>query len=103
MDDRDVPQELRVRLRAFFFETREGLRVKSYKALIGRMSPTLQAEVARVTNESWLKKVWYLNDPKISSKLIVSCSQRVEPSVFARGERFGERGTLFIVNRGLIG
>merc|ERR1719456_1075087 len=101
--DRGIPDDLRIRLRSFFFETKDVLRVKSYKGIIAQMSPTLQAEVACVMNEPWLKKVWYFNLPCISMKMIVSCAQRVEAAVFARGEKFFERGTLYIVNRGLVG
>lgn len=103
LTDRGMPKDLCNRIRGFFYETREVNRVRGYKELMAEMSPSLRAEVARAINEQWLKKVWYLADPKVSVKLLVACAQRVEHGVFARGEHFGEKGTLHIVNRGLVG
>jgi len=101
--DRGIKNELRHRLRAFFFETKEIERLKTYKTLISYLSPALQGEVARELNEVWVKKVWYLDKPDISEKMIVACAQRIDMTIFAQGETFGERRTLYILNRGLVG
>ena len=59
-EDRDLPQDLRERLRTFFTQTRRAVRVARYKQLIRQMSPVLQGvlatEVCRSVGSSFLSR-----------------------------------------------
>lgn len=101
MKDKCIPQEMRRRLRTFFYQTKDVIRVNSYRYIVRRLSPALQGEVAVTMNSMWVRNVWYLRDAKGST--LVGFAQALESRVFAQGEVFGEEWTLYVLIRGLVG
>ena len=53
-----IPQELRLRIRGFFYAARESRRQGMYQKLIDQMSPAMQGEVAMAVHMTWVDHVW---------------------------------------------
>eukprot|EP00930_Biecheleria_cincta_P023788 TRINITY_DN17114_c0_g1_i2.p1 TRINITY_DN17114_c0_g1~~TRINITY_DN17114_c0_g1_i2.p1 ORF type:complete len:654 (+),score=76.26 TRINITY_DN17114_c0_g1_i2:135-2096(+) len=103
MADQKLPNGMRRRLRAFFFQTQDLQRVQSFQSVIQQMSPALQGELALTVNEVWVRKVWYLdtNFDKLPVEFVVGVAGALRIAVFAQQEFFGEPWTLYILHRGL--
>merc|ERR1719421_901627 len=76
MTKRCLPQEMRRRLRQYFCQARELHEREVYRYLLDQLSPSLQGEVARVTNERWLDKVWIFKG--ISDRLVVDIAKLLQ-------------------------
>ena len=93
-----VPQDLRIRLREYFFNTKHLRAVGKAQEMMCLMSDTLRAEVAFMTNERWLNGVAFLtNAPKA---FLVQLSLTFSAKVYAPNE-ICRPGVLYIIERGL--
>eukprot|EP00397_Hematodinium_sp_SG-2012_P014144 GEMP01014374.1.p1 GENE.GEMP01014374.1~~GEMP01014374.1.p1 ORF type:complete len:495 (+),score=49.57 GEMP01014374.1:725-2209(+) len=99
--DKQLPTEVRHRLRLYFYQTKDVVRRGSYKEIINQLSPSLQGEVALLVNKSLVQKIWYLKEA--SEHMLVGFAQALDARVFAQGELFGETRVLYILSRGLVG
>jgi len=112
MKDRELPQDMRRRLRSFFLSTKDLQRICQQTVLLQRMSPALQGEVAITTNREWLRKVDFMKPLLDSAQLGTSLDERapayivdiaiaLHSSIFAQSELFGKPKTLYILQKGL--
>ena len=98
MEDRNMPQELRVRVRMFFHQSKELQRVEGYTHLGEMMSMALRNEVAGTSNRPWLEKVWYFRG--MTDAFICEVCQKLHLQVFAPREFLPPR-TLYIMRCGI--
>lgn len=124
MEDRNLPQAMRRRLRSFFLYNKDVQRYQSHRRLLEKMSPALQGEVALTANAIWIEKVSFLAefvqgispDPQTGKPLqkgvaglssapafVVDIALSLETLTYAQEEQFGKPHTLFVLNRGLAG
>ena len=92
------PQELSVRLREYFNQTKHLQMASSHRALLRMMSPSLQGEVALRCNERWLRRVWFLDGAE--PEFMVQVALNLSAMVFAPGE-LAASNYLYIVHRGM--
>ena len=93
-----MPQELRVRVRMFFHQSKELQRVEGYTHLGEMMSMALRNEVAGTSNRPWLEKVWYFRG--MTDAFICEVCQKLHLQVFAPREFLPPR-TLYIMRCGI--
>merc|ERR1719399_1691404 len=93
-----LPQEMRMQLREYFFQTRHLQGARANKLLIENMSPMLQGLVVWKVNEKWLRHVWFLR--KAEDNFMVQLSLHLTAAVFAPAE-LCPQGFMYIVHRGL--
>lgn len=98
MDVQHLPAEMQRRLREYFHQTKHLQRAASDRALLQKMSPSLQGEVAIRCNERWLKRVWYLVHTE--EEFLVQVALHLSAMVFAPGELVASN-FLYIVHRGV--
>lgn len=124
MEDRNLPQAMRRRLRSFFLYNKDVQRYSQHRKLLEKMSPALQGEVALTANAIWIEKVSFLSefvqgispDPQTGKPLqkgvagfssapafVVDIALSLETLTYAQEEQFGKPHTLFVLNRGLAG
>lgn len=112
MMDRELPQDMRRRLRSFFLSTKDLQRMNQESALLHKMSPALQGEVAITTNWEWLRKVPFMTPLLDAAKVAKTADERaptyivdiaiaLESSIYAQSELFGKPKTLYILQKGL--
>merc|ERR1712232_539020 len=98
-DEMNLSKKLRRRMRGFFLNTKNCSQQNTWTDLVKRMSPALQAEVARDMHRTWLYQVSYLwGLPRL---FIRDLAQVITMNQFAQNEVFGENFTLYIMHRGL--
>lgn len=113
MQDRELPHDMRRRLRSFFLSTKDLQRHDQQIVLLDRMSPALQGEVAITTNREWLRKVCFMrplldNAQKAATPderapaYIVQIAMILRQKIYAQGELFGKPKTLYILQKGLV-
>jgi len=111
MEDRALPTVLRRRLRSFFLAAKQARRHEGQKALLKKMSPALQGEVAFCSNEKWLAELTFFKNFPIAPdptdplsqapKVVVDIAVSLEVQVYSQMERFGVAGVLYIQKAGL--
>jgi len=113
MQDRELPQEMRRRLRSFFLSTKDMTRHTQQQLLLQKMSPALQGEVAMATSWIWLRKVPFmaplLDQVTMSMKsadertpaYIVDIAIALQNAIYAQSEIFGKPKILYILQKGL--
>jgi hypothetical protein len=110
MEENQMPNEMRVRLREYFNYCKQMNRQKYYQALLVEMSPTLRGEVASYINSAWLDKVPFFNPAGVtkeeSKTFCVEVSMKLLPEAFAPQEliiRMGEpTEKMYMVQRGVV-
>lgn len=65
MRDRQLPGDMQRNLRSFFLQAKELHQAERYSELLMQMSPLLQGQVARVTSNRWISRVWYLRPRRL--------------------------------------
>merc|ERR1712070_317486 len=65
------------------------------------MSPKLRGQVAAITNNKWITRVWYL--PQVTEQLQVEVAMALRGALFAPEEVVECPAALCIVAKGLIG
>jgi len=99
MEEKEMPNIMRQRLRRYFFEAKEMSKQKVEKEVITQMSPLLQGEVSMFMHQQWICRVWYLCD--MNREIIVWAARNLALAVFAPNEEVLDERTLFIVQRGV--
>lgn len=99
MHDRQMPFEMRKRLRRYFHEAKDMNRQRIERNVIEQMSPLLQGEFALYLHQQWLGKVWYLRE--MNREIIVWAARHLTVMVFAPDEEVLAERTLFMVRRGV--
>ena len=56
--DRNIPDEMRVRVRMYFHNAKVINRLKGYRDLENMMSLVLRGEVAAASQRKWIEKIW---------------------------------------------
>jgi hypothetical protein len=97
----EIPQDMRRRLRNFFFEMKDLSRVRSYQRILEQMSMALQSEVALQANELWMGNVWYFNH--LTGGFSAQLAMKFRVYVHTASEAFGEPWYLYIILKGLVG
>ena len=89
---------LRIKVRAFFNQTKDLAKSDNHKNLINRLSPALKEEVT-AKNCEWVQKIYYMADfkPAIS----VAILDYLVPAVFTPQEKVGIQDCLCVVSRGV--
>jgi len=99
MADREMPSDMRCRLRRYFHEARDMTKARIEQNVIDHMSPVLQGEFSLFVHQRWVRKVWYLRD--MNREVIVWATRHLTVMVFAPNEEVYRERTLFIVRRGV--
>ena len=98
MSEQGLPNEMRVKLREYFHQTRHLQVARSNKELISMMSPMLQGKVVWEINQRWLKHVWFLRNAE--DKFMVKLALTLKAAVFAPSE-LCPIGYMYISHRGI--
>merc|ERR1719161_1964534 len=80
-----LPNDLRLRVRRFFYQSRELQVSRSYQVLLEQMSPELQQQVARSMNDKWLQQIWWISGT--SDSFVASIAKGLMPLLFSPSER----------------
>lgn len=100
MDASHLPQQLRVKLRQYFYERFEvGGTPKRLLELVEQMSPSLMKEVVLTVSVSWMQEVKWLDDCSDEFKFAVG--KCLEIATYAPAESFGEIWTLYVLHYGV--
>jgi len=98
MSAQGFEKDLKIKVRAFFNQTKDLAKTDSHKALISRMSPLLKEEVT-AKNCEWIQDVYYLKSFKAG--FAVTLLDYLVPGVFMPQEKAGVSDALCVVNRGV--
>lgn len=99
MQDRNMPSDMRQKLRRYFHESRSLYRLQEQRSIIAQMSPMLQGEISTQLLGDWLHMVPYLvhMDPDI----LVQVARMLNPMLYAPNEIVRCERSLFVVRRGI--
>jgi len=98
MEDQDLPQPLRLRIREYYRECAHMQRVKSYRELTNLMSIPLRGEVALHTYYKAVLNVKYFKD--CCRDFLIEVALSLEGMVYAPREFFPQFGRLWVIDRG---
>ena len=98
MSNKQLPTEMRQRLREYFHQTKHLQQAIAQTHLYRLMSPSLQGEVAYAANKKWLERIPFLSE--CSPEFKVELSMALSAKVFAAGETCPV-GNLYVINRGI--
>ena len=102
MSHNDIPSETRYRLREYLHETVHLRNTEQHAALLQKLPPAMQDEVAWLVNEGVLRRVWYLRHVASSStQLLMKLASALKPLVFVPGE-LCPVGFLYFIKRGQV-
>lgn len=97
--ERNVPASMTSRLRRYFHETKNLSKYDIERAVIERLSPTLQGEVCLLLYDEWLRRVCYLKSLDVS--MISWVAKNLTITVYAPRETIFQERALYILRRGL--
>lgn len=100
LDEYDVPEENRDRIRRYLLECRDAVRHEKDKKMVGLISSTMQGELWNAVNRGWLEKVKYLRNCGPREVADIAC--KLETKMFAPEETEHFEMTLCIVVRGSV-
>jgi hypothetical protein len=100
LTERNLDQDLRLRIRNFYHQAREARVSAHYTDLIEEMSPALQGEVALACNRLWVDSIWWLNGA--SQEFVLCLVSSVVTMLYAQREVFTLPFTLFVLSRGIV-
>ena len=98
--DQDMPEQLTVRLRAYFRQTLDQLRAERYERLLGRMSTRLRGDTSYRMASRHVRQVPYLSVQSIEPEFLCHIAVRMRVSVYSKLERV-MCTRLFIITRGV--
>ena len=102
MSANNLPRETRYRLREYLHETVHMRNTEQHAALLTKLPPAMQDEVAWFVNEAVLRRVWYLNWVSTSSTMLLTkLAAGLTPLVFTPGE-YCPPGFLYFIKRGQV-
>ena len=110
MDENNMPNQLRIRLREYFQYSKQLNRQRYYQALLMEMSPSLRGEVANFINSAWLENIPFFNPPHMlvdeRETFCTAISLRLKQEAYAPQEvviREGEQTEKFyLLQRGVM-
>jgi len=82
--ERRLPKDLQAKVRKFYHQSQEFLRMKQYHDTIGELSPALKGEVMLWMYGECFRKVWYLEG--VDTKCAVVLAEGMVPYMFAPDE-----------------
>lgn len=91
-------QTLKIKVRAFFNQTKDLAKSDNHKVLISRLSPCLKEEVT-AKNCQWVQTIYYMKDFKPS--ISVAILDYLVPAVFTPQEKLNVQDCLCVVSRGV--
>ena len=98
MADKQIPTEMRQRLREYFHHSKHLRMTERNQLLMENMSAQLQAEVAWSVHHKWLNNIFFIQGASV--QFMVELALKLRPLVFAPSE-LCPPGLLYIVSRGL--
>ena len=99
MAQHNVAPEMRFRLREYMHQTVSLLRNDSHRALLAKLSPSMQGEVSLLVNEWTMEQVWYLAGAEVG--LLIHLASKLEQLIFPPLE-FCPSGFMYILQRGKV-
>jgi hypothetical protein len=85
----------------YFYQTEHLEQVKGFGRLLDMMSPRLRGEIAFLSNQEWIMKVWYFQN--CSDEFVSELSLCMEAMMFAPKELLDMPATIYIVcNKGIV-
>jgi hypothetical protein len=93
-----LDSQMRFRLREFVHETVHLRDAEAQRALLSKLSPTMQGEVSLLVNRRWVAHVWYLRGADLG--LVIDIAARLRAQIFAPLE-FCPAGAMYIISRGM--
>jgi len=100
MEDEEMPQSLRMRLRENLNEYRNHLKTETYDGLKMEMSQTLLGDVILQENYRWLEKIWYFKP--CHRDFIVQVASCIHQSLYAAREMVPSDDMLCMLRRGIV-
>jgi len=106
-----ISADLRYRLREYMHQTLHLRRGNTKQRLLTLLSPALAGEFAYQSNEKWLSKIWFLQDPNDqtedlsqrrmigTTEMLVELAMAMESAVFPHGE-MAPVGFLYVITKG---
>lgn len=85
LEDMNMPQELRIRVREYLRNTRELGKKASYNVLVEILSPALRSEIVLMMSQRTLEVVWYLQS--IEKGALVELALRMARAGYAPREK----------------
>ena len=98
MTREELPNEMRQRLREYFHQSKHLRLCEVQRGLLSHMPPSLKGEVSWQTNQSWLKKIWFLRNAP--TQFMVELAMSLNALVYAPGDS-PKVGFMYIVHRGV--
>jgi potassium voltage-gated channel Eag-related subfamily H protein 7 len=88
MDEYDIPQAMKHKLRAFCFGTKQLFRARVHEGVLGTLSPQLRCDVICYVNEPWISKVALFNclPPDERRLFLTECVVNMTTSAYALDE-----------------
>ena len=99
--DQGIPEELGVRLRAYFRNTLYLVRAKRYDQLLTKMSTRLRGDSSFQLASRRMRQVPYFAHPDLEPEFLCHLATRFEIAVFSRRERIPCQN-LFVIDRGIV-
>jgi 5'(3')-deoxyribonucleotidase len=99
MEDNDIPDPMRVRLRRYFHHIRNLQIMNAAAEVVGKLSSTLQVEVVMHVHGSWIKNVSFLK--QVEQGAVVQVARAMQAIVFSPNELPPPR-TLYVIKSGII-
>ena len=99
--DQGIPDELGIRLRAYFRNTLYLVRAKRYDQLLTKMSTRLRGDSSFQLASRRMRQVPYFAHPDLEPEFLCHLATRFEIAVFSRRERIPCQN-LFVIDRGIV-
>lgn len=100
MEDNDIPDLMRVRLRRYFHHIRNLQIMNAAAEVVGKLSSTLQVEVVMHVHSTWIAQVSFLKS-QVEQGCIVQVARAMQAIVFSPNELPPAR-TLYVIKSGII-
>lgn len=107
MDEYDIPQAMKHKLREFCFGTKQLFRARVHEGVLGTLSPQLRCDVVCYVNEPWISKVSLFQTlPDIERRLFLTeCVVNMTVHAYAAEEYVIRKGDpvscMYIVKEGM--
>eukprot|EP00397_Hematodinium_sp_SG-2012_P001168 GEMP01001169.1.p1 GENE.GEMP01001169.1~~GEMP01001169.1.p1 ORF type:complete len:1624 (+),score=210.31 GEMP01001169.1:37-4908(+) len=84
LEHQKLPPDLCRKVRTYFVQSCESWETKGFQGIIHTISPMLQREVARATNQRWLGKLWWMR--RVSDDFVAAVAMALYPLTFVQGD-----------------
>jgi len=100
MENCTMPQDMRKDLRTYFYQAKALSRQRVERAVLDKMSPSLQGEVALFLHEKYIEKVPYLRS--LEREVHIEASRSLRMMVYPPYEMIAAPRCLFILREGIV-